>query len=116
VRPECLSTFATAFASASLPSTRAGREQTETAILGWCSGFLIAGSVVVMFVWPSEGRLMLVIGTAGAVLALRRDFVRLWKDLWKKHDSESRPTPRPASRRLGASHRPLIWSIIFGSP
>jgi hypothetical protein len=49
---------------------------------------LIVGSVVVMFIWPSEGRLMLVIGTAGAFLALRRDFVRLWKSWWEKHGSE----------------------------
>jgi hypothetical protein len=49
---------------------------------------LIAGSVVVLFIRPSEGRWMLVIGVAGAFLALRRDFMRLWKAWWKKHGSE----------------------------
>ena len=67
---------------------RAGRELADTAVIGWCSAFLIAGSVVVMFIWPSEGRWMLAIGTVGAMLALRRDFMRLWKAWWKKHGSE----------------------------
>jgi hypothetical protein len=67
---------------------RAGREQTETAIIGWCAVFLIAGSVVVMFIWPSEGRWMLAIGFTGAVLAVRRDYMRMWKAWWKKHGSE----------------------------
>ena len=58
---------------------RAGREQTATAIIGWCSAFLIAGSVVVMFIWPSEGCWMLAVGFAGALLALRRDLMRSWK-------------------------------------
>ena len=69
---------------------RAGREQTETAIIGCCSAFLIVGSVVVMFIWPSEGegRWLLAIGAAGALLALRRDYMRLWKAWWKKRGSE----------------------------
>jgi hypothetical protein len=69
---------------------RAGRELTETAFIGWCSGVLIAGSLVVMFIWPSEGegRWMLAIGAAGALLALRRDYMRLCKDWWKKRGSE----------------------------
>ena len=67
---------------------RAGRERTDTTVIGWCSAFLIAGSVVVMFIWPSEGRWMLAIGAAGAVLALRRDYMRLWKAWWKKRGSE----------------------------
>jgi hypothetical protein len=69
---------------------RAARERTETAFIGWCSGFLIAGSLVVMFIWPSEGegRWLLAIGAAGALLALRRDYMRLWKAWWKKRGSE----------------------------
>ena len=58
---------------------RAGREQADTAVIGWCSAFLIAGSVVVMFIWPSEGCWMLAVGFAGALLALRRDLMRSWK-------------------------------------
>ena len=69
---------------------RAGREQADTAVIGWCSAFLIAGSLVVMFIWPSEGegRWLLAIGAAGALLALRRDYMRLWKAWWKKHGSD----------------------------
>ena len=67
---------------------RAARERTETAFIGWCSGFLIAGSLVVMFIWPSEGRWMLAIGTVGAMLALRRDFMRSWRAWWEKHGND----------------------------
>ena len=67
---------------------RAARERTETAFIGWCSGFLIAGSLVVMFIWPSEGRWMLAIGFAGALLAVGRDLMRSWKAWWKQHSSD----------------------------
>lgn len=67
---------------------RAGREQTETAIIGWCSGLLIAGSLVVMLFSPSAGHWMFATGVVGAVLAVRRDLMHLWKAWWKKHGSE----------------------------
>ena len=67
---------------------RAGRKQTETAIIGWCAAFLIAGSLVVMLFAPTAGHWMFATGIAGALLTLRRDFMRLWKAWWKKHGSE----------------------------
>jgi hypothetical protein len=37
---------------------RAGREHTETAIIGWCAAFLIAGSLVVVLFAPTAGHWM----------------------------------------------------------
>jgi hypothetical protein len=37
---------------------------------------------------PSAGHWMFVAGIAGALLAARRDFMRLWKAWWRKHGSQ----------------------------